>query len=77
MSDERTTELARRICAAFISYQLGVRPEYYYKRYVMEEADGVVGELWHEMARQCATLFDAAQEQINERVMKHQEHSIQ
>jgi hypothetical protein len=43
-------DLARRLCAAYISYRNGNRSiDYTLKRYVPE--DGEIGDLWIEIAR--------------------------
>ena len=48
MNEEAVTELAKRICAAMLSYQIGVGMDYCYSRYLGSGVD--LGGLWYDIA---------------------------
>jgi hypothetical protein len=50
MDERQVTELARRICAAMLSYQIGVGMDYCYRRYIQDKTE--LGGLWYDIAEQ-------------------------
>ncbi len=55
---ERQVEIARRFAAAFISYNLGIKPDYCRKKYFRD--DQPIASIWLELARLADERMGAA-----------------
>src|SRR5260370_14943930 len=57
--DPRIKELARRIAAAHLSLQMGIKMDYTLKKYISEDG---IGELWIEMAKVVDGCYQASED---------------
>jgi hypothetical protein len=64
---EREIEIAKRICAAFQSYQMGVGLGYYYNQHLKDRNDQI-GDLWLVIARLGDQLLRGSMEEFLERI---------
>lgn len=60
----KNNELARRLCAAFLSYQMGIGIEYAYKNYVAKTP----GEFWQALSAVVLEQYKAWQSEIAARI---------
>jgi len=48
MDEKTVTELAKRMCAAVMSYQMGVGMDSFYRRYLAQRTE--LGGIWYDVA---------------------------